>query len=260
MSELDRPNATINYETWREGESGSWITLVNGHTRSLKDYRLMAKQFAADGFRVLALDNRGAGATVTTTDFTYLDLAGDVVALWDHLQIPQSHLLGISMGGEISQVVASENPERVNRLVLVSTTADDRWVIRANSTPWGNDLAGIEQTLSPYFSATFLAANQPLVKAMAKNILDQVKSGFITKADSQRRAFRDFNWVARLSEIGAVTLVVHGDQDRIIAPDAAEELAQLIPNARLKLIPGAGHLLLAETYKQLYSLAKDFFT
>ena len=220
----------------------------------------MGRSLVADGFQVLAFDNRGSGATTTDSPFTFADMTSDVVALWDHLGIAQSHLLGVSMGGEIAQTVATDCAERVLRLILVSTTADSRWVLRSGNQHWGDDLPTIQANLEPYFSPSFVKANQVLIKAMAKNIFDQVRLGFHANAAAQRQAFDQFNWVHELGNITAKTLVIHGDADAILDPSAAVELARLIPDARLELLPGMGHLLLAEAPKALHSLVTNFLS
>ncbi len=257
MSMLERQNAKIFYET--AGEHGSWVTLINGHTRTSKDFKLLVKHLVSCGHRVLTLDNRGAGQTETSSPFTMEDLAHDVIALWDHLEIEQSHLLGISMGGMIAQLLTAQYPERVKRLILVSTAARKKWIDSMAEAGWGNTLDSVKEKLTYYFAPSFIAKNKLLVEAMAKQILKEIETGrFAEAAKAQREAMAHFEGFTYLSRILAETLIIHGREDRVMAPEAARELHEHIRYSRTEIIDGAGHLLLAEAPKELYSLVSDF--
>ena len=84
--------ASIYYET--HGESGDWVTLINGHTRTVRDFKMFTKKLIASGFRVLVADNRGAGETETSFPFTLEDIAEDIHDIWEELNIDKSHVLG----------------------------------------------------------------------------------------------------------------------------------------------------------------------
>lgn len=259
MAMLERPNARIFYET--SGDQGSWITLINGHTRTSKDFKLLVKHLVTNGHRALTMDNRGAGQTETSAPFTIQEMAKDVIALWDYLEIEQSHLLGISMGGMIAQLIAAEHPERVKRLILVSTAARKKWVDPHAETGWGSTLDSVKAKLTYYFAASFIAKNRLLVEAMAKQILKEIEAGTFSEATkSQREAMSHFEGFSYLSKILAETLIIHGREDRVMAPEAARELHEHIRYSRSELIDGAGHLLLAEAPKELYNLVSDFMT
>lgn len=258
MPVLTVPGAHINYETY--GESGPWVTLVNGHTRSKSDFKIFGKKLAEAGFRVIALDNRGSGETTYDQAFTMQDMADDVVRLWDALHIETSHILGISMGGMICQFLAHQHPDRVSSLILISTAATpDRLTKHADSS-WGESLESVKEKLRYYFSAGFIERNKLLVDAMAKQIWATLQQGtFVPQVNDQRRAMSEFYRLKPHFHIQVPTLIIHGEDDRIIGFEAAKDLAQAISQARLMGIPGGGHLLLAEAAPQLYSAAIDFF-
>lgn len=261
MASLSRPGALVHYEIWGEelGQSAPWVTLVNGHTRPLNDFRMLGKHLVGQGFRVIALDNRGAGQTQVTEPFTLATMAEDVAALWSAHGIGKTHLLGVSMGGFISLTLALSRPSQLARLALVSTAADQT-KIRRDDQPWTTDLAQVHAKLAPYFTADFARRNEVLVKSMVKQIAKNVETGaFARHSDLQKDAARGFDVRERLNAVRAPTLVVHGDEDEIVPPEAGEELARGIPGAELKLLPGAGHLLLAERPKELYGLVSDWF-
>lgn len=257
MPQLARPGATLRYELW--GESGPWATLVNGHTRPLNDFRLLGRHLQEKGFRVLALDNRGAGETVVDTAFTLADMVDDVVALWDEVRATTSCLLGVSMGGFIAQQLALQHPSRVERLALVSTAASQAWISK-DDTPWSTELEAVLAKLTPYFTDAFRERNAMLVRSMAKQIAKNVEGGdFSSRAAQQKEAARRFDLRPRLSQLRCPTLIVHGAEDRVIPVEAARELARLIPTSRLEILAAAGHLLLAEKPQALYELVSAAF-
>lgn len=253
MPFLDRDSARIHYETI--GEEGPWVTLVNGHTRSLTDFRSLSRYFAERGWRTLALDNRGAGATTFASPFTVEDMAEDVRALWRALAIERSHLLGISLGGMICAHLAARARSGLASLTLVSTSACASAVeTREATTP-----EEIERNLLAYFSPSFAEKNRLFVRALVKETSKAfTDAGRAALARAQRSAMRGFDISSELSAISVPTLVVHGDADGII--DIAEgcRLAQGISGARLHIFPGAGHLLLAERPRELFVLVERF--
>lgn len=257
MSELKRPGASLHYEVW--GDSGPWVTLINGHTRPLNDFRLLGRFLRERGLRILTLDNRGAGETVVEADFSLDDMVADVVALWQHVGASKTRLLGISMGGFIAQKLAIEQPQRIERLALVSTAASQAWICN-DDTPWSSDIEQVLAKLAPYFTHSFYQRNQMLVKSMAKQITKSVAQGdFVRRALLQKAAARSFDVRVRLQDIDCPTLVLHGQDDRVIPAQAAHELAGLLRASKLTVLPDAGHLLLAEKPKELYEAVSESF-
>ncbi len=256
MPVLRRDGATLNYEVW--GESGPWVSMISGHTRPLNDYRMLGRHVVAQGWRVLALDNRGAGKTETARAFTFADMVADVAALWDELVVARSVVLGISMGGFIAQTLAAQAEARVAGLVLVSTAADQSRIVR-DERPWTADLAEVGAKLAPYFTDDFARRNDVLVRSMIKQIAKNVSEGaFAAQSERQRQAVAGFTGLPPGKTLKQPAWIIHGQDDRIIPYDAALELAQALPQADLFTLPGAGHLLLAEKPQDLYRLVSEF--
>ena len=259
MSELNRNRAVIHYEAWGQDENpeGAWVTLVNGHTRPLNDFRMMGKHLVGLGYRVLALDNRGAGQTTYSGSFSLKDMADDVAALWDELKIEETAVLGISMGGFIAQTLTQLHPDRMTKLILISTAPGQQHLDK-HEVPWTADVHAVQKKLNAYFTPSFAQRNATLVASMAKQIAKGVVAGtFKEGAAAQRQAIGKFD-NDQLDAIEVPTLVIHGSEDAIIKVAAAEELAGGIPNAEKVLLPSAGHLLLAEKPRELYDLVGKF--
>lgn len=256
---LKRDGATIYYE-WINPDGGKVITLVNGHTRSSSDFRMMARIMGEAGFRVLILDNRGAGKSEVSKPFTIDDMCADVVALWDELGVERSSLLGISMGGFISQGIAIRYPARVEKLALVSTAPEERY-INPTGGGWISEGTKLEEKMRSYFAPGFVERNPVLFKTMVNQIRLAINStNFTERSEMQRAALKGAGWSDKLQTIKAQTIVIHGAKDLVIDLEGAELLRDSIPHARLELLPEAGHLLLAEAPKELYRIALDFFS
>jgi pimeloyl-ACP methyl ester carboxylesterase len=252
MPFLERESCRIFYETW--GDVGTrWVTLINGHTRSHTDFRLFARFLVDKGYRVLSLDNRGAGKTECAPDFSVEDIAADVVALWDELGVKRSHLLGISFGGAISSTLVRDYPERVASLVLVSTAHHFAY---ARATAAGKQ----KPDMASYFSPRFAESNPLLFRALTKDTGTAYGSPERAAGTlAQQRSLQDFDSDAWLPQLRVPTLVVHGVDDRIIPMADARHLAKRIPGAKLETFEGAGHLLLAEAPRRLYETTESFF-
>ena len=260
MPYLDRPGASIFFDMTGPQE-GPWVTLVNGHTRTSSDFKMMARHLSEQGFRVLVLDNRGSGKSEAREDFNLEDMVADIVAIWDHLGIAHSHVLGISMGGMIAQWLAGKFPGRVDRLVLVSTAPNRAYIRDHGSYAWSADEKAVEAKLATYFSSGFLIANKPLVTAMARQMAKAAREGsFIGDSARQMRAMEGFDAKSLLGAITAPVLLIHGKEDVIVPPVAVDALASELRDSRRFLFEGAGHLLLAERPKELYEQVARFFS
>jgi 3-oxoadipate enol-lactonase len=257
MPTLQRGNAEIYYEI--EGaESDPCVTLLNGYSRSSSDFRLLSRNLVSQNWRVLRLDNRGAGKTVTGSGFTVNDMVTDVIELWNALEISQSHLAGVSYGGVLSILLASQNPTRVRSLMLISTTPSSFFLGLDNNLS-SQTPENIEKNLARYFSSHF-AENNPvlyrsLIKETAKTFIDPLSRA---RTQMQRAALKVFDFTPLLHSIQCPTLILHGEDDEVIVPDAAEVAHRAIKQSTLRLVPEVGHLFLAENPKLLYAEILQF--
>ena len=252
-----RPGASINFEVW--GDEGPWITLVNGHLRPLTDFKMLGQRLVREGFRVVALDNRGAGFSTVDRPFSLLDMAQDVVAIWDQIGCTAAGLLGVSMGGFISLHLAQEVPERLDGLILMSTACRAS-ILRSDEPSWDPDPEKVKAKLATYFAPDFVKRNSLLVQSMAKQMARSAATGDLQRqAALQRDAIRGFDAGSALGRIKTPTLIIHGEEDLVIKAAEGLELAQGIPASKLVLLPATGHLILAERPKELLQIVTDFF-
>lgn len=180
----------------------------------------------AGGRRVIAVEEQGHGRTTDREGpVTFEGSADDVAALLRHLEVDRADLFGFSNGASVALQVAIRHPELVRKLVFASSITK-----RDGATPelWGF----IER-------ADFSNMPQPLKDAFLRVNPDERQLRTMHDKDAARmRGFEDVPDEA-LPSVRAPTLIVLGDRD-IVKPEHALELARLLPDARLLILPG-GH-------------------
>jgi pimeloyl-ACP methyl ester carboxylesterase len=214
--------------------------------------------------RVLVFDNRGTGGSSPARGpLTMAGLAGDAVAVLDAAGVQRAHVMGASMGGMIAQHLALDHRARVRSLVLACTTAGGRREApnpRMLAAGLLRPLLGARRTftlVAPtlYAPVTLAGARERLRQDMSRRAADRV--GSLT-AVAQMAAIAGHDTRARLHELAGVpTLVIHGADDRLVAPRHGHDLARRIPGARLLEIPGAGHLLTTDAEDEVAAAVLD---
>ena len=247
--------------SYEEHGSGPPLLLIAGIPAVASDWRPVAERMAADGRRAIAYDNRGSGAsTVTPGPYTTHGLAADAVALLEHLAIDRADVFGMSLGGMIAQELAIGWPERVGRLVLGCTHAGVRHAARQpreaarafamDTDDWAERMAA----LAPFAFASEVDARL-LERFIAKKSADvQDDAGY----RAQIAAVLTHDTFHRLDRITAPTLVITGDDDRVIPAPSSDVLVEAIPGARLVVIPDTGHLFFIEQPEQTHAVLSDF--
>ncbi len=241
-------DVTLNAETFGEGfplllisGTGLPIAIWGFHTGWMSEMRL-----------VIAFDNRDIGGSSSVpNDYSPADMAADALGLMDELGIEQADLLGYSLGGAIAQELVLAKPERVRGLVLHATWAtSDPW-LRLRFAVWERFAATAstdeitDQGALDMYTHRFFADPGPLemLRAAARAAPNaRGPDGLIR----QWRADQAHDARDRVAQIAAPTLVIVGDEDVLVPPRYSQELAELIPGARLEVIPQAGHGALIE--------------
>lgn len=256
MPFVSNGDTRIYYEHWRYPRTKRVTTLINGYGRPSSDFRKLGKALVQAGCAVVTLDNRTVGRTQSTRPFTLAEMCSDIIAVWDYLEIKYSALLGISMGGAIAQMLALTYPQKVTRLVLISSFADNSFALTQNRRRWHSEEA-LRAALTDYVAPTFYHSNRALLAAMAKQMWQKLQSR-TTDADWQREALSNFSTRERLAQIECPVLVLHGMEDRIISPQAAQVLHHSLRNSKLQLLPDTGHMLLIEKPAELRTVVVAF--
>ena len=199
------------------------------------------------GLRVLSFDNRGVGRSERVPGpYTVAEMADDAVSVLDEAGVDRAHVYGISLGGMIAQEVALRHRERVNALVLGATTAGG-----AESVPAAPEVIAFVRLRAQMTAEHAVWASVPINYAprtrreggdrIAEDIERRLRFPVESEYYSAQLAAATGH-DARVGEIRAPTLVVHGVEDVLIPPANGERLAAAIPGAELSLWPGAAHL------------------
>lgn len=215
--------------------------------------------------RNVILDNRGIGRSRDPGGaFTTADLAEDVRALLDHLEVERAHVLGAFLGGSVAQELALAHPERVQSLVLAGSFAHLDAKRRMLLEVWKREAENgvpIDVRVKTRLIWTLhddTLEEDELIEAMTGFFLRDFQPGEDAVFVRQVDACLAHDSRERLHGLRAPTLVVAGEEDRLTPPRTSRELANLIPDARLVLMPGVGHLALAEAAPRFNRLVARF--
>lgn len=189
--------------------------------------------------RTVRFDARGHGSSTSTPVADYPRLACDVVAVLDHLDLPDAHVVGHSWGGQIAQQVALDHPTRVNQLSLACTRASPfpglAPVVRGLRDGTGDPQA----SLTRWFTSAELADPDDVVGAVRS---------WVGAAQPRRWAdalemIMSFDVLARLHRLRVSTNVICAELDGISGPEHMAQLADAVAGASFRILPGARHLV-----------------
>lgn len=215
-------------------------------------------------FRLVLFDNRDVGKSeIVEEEYEMEDMARDLSELIRELGFSHVNLLGLSMGGYIAQHLALEWPELIDKLILVSTHAGGPAYLEATEDLWEEilDVEGLTEReiyrKGYRYSVTedFFANREEIEKLVDMRVEDSQPPAAYQR---QFQAASRFDLTDRLDEIESDTLIVAGEEDRVVPTQFAEQLEQGIPSAKLALIDDAAHLVHLERPDRLNSLILDF--
>ena len=272
-------------------ENGVPILLVTGLGAQLTLWPdFLIRDLQKNNYRPIAFDNRDVGLSTRFTsqpsqtlnylkyfmfipinsEYSIQDMASDGVAVLDHLNIESAHILGMSMGGMISQVLVAQHPERVKSFTMISSTA---------STP------------NPFNGPKFKVTQQLLKRSAAKDDIEgridqsiklfeligtpgkdydtpqfrQKMRAYIKRGGDDGGFLRQMaaiigskNRKELLKSINTQTLIIHGDIDPLIKVKNAYSAHKLIQSSHLEVVEDMGHLLDEESYAKFQNQFIEF--
>ena len=197
-------------------------------------------------WRTVALDNRGAGRS-DKPDGTYdlEQMADDAIAVLDDAGIESAHVVGLSMGGAISQIIALKHPNRVRSLTLVATACRNHEWREELLQSWADVAATEGMGAVGREAARWMIGPRsfrrllPAIAWMGPLQLFNPAGAFVSQVRAILRTTDQLQ--AELSNIACPVMVVVGNQDVLTPRGDAEEIASLIPTAELVIISGGAH-------------------
>ncbi len=249
-----------------QGE-GPPLVLVMGYRLGSAAWPVSFIEALGRQFSVITLDNRGTGQSEKPVGgYAIANMARDLAGLLDQLEMPRAHILGYSMGGAIAQEFARQFPERVSSLVLCATMCGGPRAIYA-PLPVARvmrELDGLEpeeiarRIWKVTYSPGYLETNRGLAEDQMRREIAAPTP--LHAADLQFQAFAEFDCSRAVPDIQSPTLVLTGELDQLISPQNSRLLANLIPGARLVVIPSCGHRLMWEATDECVAIVTEFLT
>lgn len=253
---VDIDDTDMDYVSFGQGRDvlvmipglGDGLATVRGMALPLAyTYRMYAKEY-----KVYLFSRKNHLEKCAQTGYSTRDMAGDLAYAMRSLGIPHANVLGVSQGGMIAQYLAAGYPELVDRLVLAVTLARPNETVRNVISHWirlagqGNYKALMIDTAEKSYSENYLKKYRRLYPVLTGIGKPKDFSRFLIQAAAcvQHDAY------ALLPDIACPTLVIGGDDDRIVTGASSAEIASQIRGSELYLYKGLGHAA--------YEEAKDF--
>ena len=221
-------------------------------------WELWAEPFAAlsASWYTVAYDHRGSGATRAPVESISFDrLVDDVFVVLDAYQVERTILAAESAGAAIAFGAALKAPERISGLVIVdgfyfqdTPEADDRFLAGLKSN--------YSQTLDWFVQACVPEDDCDHIKRWGRQILDRASP------EAALALYRVPGSVDLRHDLGRVTqptLILHGEADALVPLRSAHWLAQTLPNAKLTILPGAGHVPTLTRHHEVAQEIRRFF-
>jgi 3-oxoadipate enol-lactonase len=250
----------LYYEVHGEGDP---LLCVMGLAADAREWVFNVPVFS-ERHRTVVFDNRDVGRSAYVEEpYEIADMAADALALANHLELERFHLIGVSMGGTIAQEIALAAPERIATLTLsVSWAGGGRWWRRRHRQLW--DLVPrlsreelIDWLLVLNLSEQLWEDEATIGRARERLLGDphaQRPDGLRRQAEaSARHDVRD-----RLGTLSMPVHVIAAERDILVPVWKSRELAELIPEAKLTVVPEAAHGMNVERAQEFNELVLGF--
>ena len=267
------------------------ILLVTGLGAQLTLWpEFLIQDLQDNNFRPIVFDNRDVGLSTRfssqpsqtlnyikyflfipiNSEYSIEDMASDGIAVLDHLNIDSAHILGMSMGGMISQVLVAQHPQRTKSFTMISSTASTpnpfngpkskvtQQLLKRSAAK--NDIEGrIDQSIK-LFELIGTPGKSYDTPQFRNNMRAYIKRGGDDGGFLRQMAaiIGSQNRKELLKSINTPTLIIHGDIDPLIKVKNAYSAKKLIQSSELEIVEGMGHMLDEESYEKFKFRFIDF--
>lgn len=233
------------------------------------------------GLHVIRFDNRDSGRSWHATappprraqlltrrfdaaQYTLDDMAQDAAGLIDALGVRPAHVVGVSMGGMVAQMLAANHPEHVRSLTSIMSTTGARragWIapstLRLMFRPPARtreQAAHRALTMWRHIGSHAFELDEAMIQELAMQSFDRDPRQAVGTGRQLAAILKSGDRTRALRSITAPTLVIHGERDRMVHPTGGRATAAAIPGARLEQITGMGHDLPAGVWERVVGL------
>lgn len=286
MPQVNANGLQFEYETFGDAKAPPLLLIMGLGGQLVQWPDEFCQALAKDGYHVIRYDNRDVGLSTRLAEagraklmragllmnlrlpikapYKLDDMARDAVGILDALSIKSAHVVGISMGGMIGQILAAQYPSRVRSFTSIMSSSGHRNLpgpslriqLRMITRPKKTD----RESLIQHSMETWRLIGSPGFPTPANVLRAKVERSFDRAHYPQGLGRQTLAILASgsrmklLPRIGAPTLVVHGDKDPLVPVAAAYNLARHIPGAQLEIIPEMGHDLPPQLLPKLQDL------
>lgn len=276
MASVQANGITIEYEVRGSGEP---LLMVMGLGGQLTDWPDGLVSLLAERFQVIVFDNRDIGLSTefewdapprwkavlrhlfrrpAEAPYTLEDMADDAVGLLDALDIDRAHVVGMSMGGMIAQLLAIHHPTRVRSLASIMSNTGDRKhgmpkpavMMALARTPQLDRDTAAEQSVEMF--RTFAGSSWDPVTHLAMSRASFARSWRPHGTERQAAAIgASPDRTEALGSVTAPTLVIHGLEDGLVQYSGGVTTAESVPGSRLLMYPDMGHDLPSTRWSEM---------
>jgi pimeloyl-ACP methyl ester carboxylesterase len=229
------------------------VVLLHGAGFDHTAWALQSRWFAHHGHGVLAPDLPGHGLSSGAPLPTIADMADWTAALLDAAGVARARLVGHSMGSLIALETAARHPTRVSALGLIGTAATMTVGPDLLKAAEANDHSAIDMVSiwGLGFQAELGGSLAPglWMHTAAQRVLEQCRPGVLFNDLTACNAYQ--NALAAAADVTVPTTVIIGERDMMTPAKAGKTLAAALPNARIVVLRGAGHMMMAERPDEL---------
>ncbi len=260
MPHVQSNGIQIYYEIHGNGDP---LILISGLGGDRTFWQDSLKYFSAH-YQVIIFDTRGIGRTEAPGQAYSMDMfADDLNGLMEGLNIPQSHILGFSMGGNIALQFAVNYPDKVRKLIIAASCATLNTQIRLyvdavlDVYEKGITTKQMFDLIAPWlFSNNFLS--NPENEIFLRFDENDPEQQPLYAWRNQYFAQRSFNIIPELEKITAKPLIITGEHDVFAQLADAKIIADGIPGSTLQVIPNVGHLFNYESPETFHTIVLDY--
>jgi pimeloyl-ACP methyl ester carboxylesterase len=275
MESIERSGIDIATETFGSC-SDPCLLLIMGATASMLSWPdTLCRRLADAGLYVVRFDHRDTGASTTVppgeADYSVEDMAGDVISILNRLGVDRAHLMGMSLGGYIAQMLALTHAERLLSLTLVAS----------EPLGWDGDrLPHIRPEILDHFSGlTVIDWSSQTAIASFLLELERLNSGTgaafdeeaaharilqgLSRTQSPASMFNHASldvrkdWSGGYRRIRLPVLVIHGEEDPVLPVENGQALAEGIPSSLLVTFEGTGHELPERDHERMVRVVTE---